>query len=309
MGRNVHLNYDELGTIVKKFRDEGEDVVQMQLKMRDRVQALHKDWVGQGADKFFNEMENDMLPALTRLAGALFYAQDVLNKIIKTIQTFDEDTAGYFKVDFAHLNPINLGAFLAGAGVGAGIGNLTGAALSGGPAGSGPGDSTGGTGGPLPDSQTGSGQAGSGIQTPGAGGQPQTAGSGVGGGAGVNGGSGQGIQGSLGSMTGGPTGQSAPSGSGSAAGGGSAGMQDHIFGSSSAGGSSSVGSGGGSSGSGSGAASGDGSNAAGSGNASAAGVADAAGVLGVAGAVAGGANAVPGGVSNTIKGKGRKKRR
>jgi Proteins of 100 residues with WXG. len=99
MGRNIHLNYDELGTIVKKFRNEGEDIVQMNLKMRDRVHNLHKDWVGEGADKFFNEMENDVLPALSRLAGALFYAQDVLHKIIKTIQTFDEDTAGYFKVD------------------------------------------------------------------------------------------------------------------------------------------------------------------------------------------------------------------
>ena len=64
MGRKVQLNYDELRTFVKKFRDEGEDIVQMHSKMRDRVHDLHKDWVGESADKFFNEMENDVLPAL-----------------------------------------------------------------------------------------------------------------------------------------------------------------------------------------------------------------------------------------------------
>ena len=132
MGRKVQLNYDELRTVVGKFRNEGEDIVQMHSTMRDRVHDLHKDWVGEGADKFINEMENDLLPALSRLASALFYAQDVLHKIIKTIQAFDEDTAGYFKVDFDQVNPINLGAFLAGAGLGAGIGSMAGGSLSGG---------------------------------------------------------------------------------------------------------------------------------------------------------------------------------
>ena len=83
MGSKVQLNYEELRAVVKKFRNEGEDIVQLHSTMRDRVHDLHKDWVGEGADKFFSEMENDLLPALTRLAGALFYAQDVLHKIIQ----------------------------------------------------------------------------------------------------------------------------------------------------------------------------------------------------------------------------------
>ena len=126
MGRKVQLNYDELRTVVKKFRNEGEDTVRLHSTMRDRVHDLHKDWAGEGADKFFKEMENDLLPALLRLSSALFYAQDVMHKIIQIIQTFDEDTAGYFKMDFAQLHRINLGAFLAGAGLGVGIGSMAG---------------------------------------------------------------------------------------------------------------------------------------------------------------------------------------
>ena len=56
-----------LRTIIKKFRDEGEDIVQLHAAMRDRVRDLHKDWEGEGSKKFFGEMENELLPALSRL--------------------------------------------------------------------------------------------------------------------------------------------------------------------------------------------------------------------------------------------------
>ncbi len=130
MGIKVLLDYDELNTEVKKFRDEGEDVVKMHTTMRDRVHDLRKEWIGEAADKFFHEMESELLPALVRLSGALFLGQDVLLKIIKTIQTYDQETAGYFKGDFIQMRAIDLGAFLAGAGVGVGIGSMSGGALS-----------------------------------------------------------------------------------------------------------------------------------------------------------------------------------
>jgi WXG100 family type VII secretion target len=112
MGYKAQLNYAELNKVVRKFRDEGEDIVQMRSTMRDRLLDLRNEWVGAGADEFISEMENDLLPALDRLARALFLAQEVLLKIMKTIQTFDEETAGYFKGDFGQFEPINLGASL-----------------------------------------------------------------------------------------------------------------------------------------------------------------------------------------------------
>ncbi|MGZ6346923.1 MAG: WXG100 family type VII secretion target, partial [Anaerolineales bacterium] len=240
MGRKVQLNYDELRTVVKKFRNEGEDIIQLHSTMRDRVHDLHKDWVGEGADKFFKEMENDLLPALTRLSSALFYAQDVLHKIIQIIQTFDEDTAGYFKLDFAQLHPINLGAFLAGAGLGVGIGSMTGGSLSGGlAAGGGPADSIGGTGQPSPNSQTGSDQTGFVDQTSGPDGQSpgagagstsggQTAGVSFGAGGGGSGSFDQGPQGNLQGTTGGAGAQVGGGSGGGSMGSGSA-AADHIY--------------------------------------------------------------------------------
>lgn len=292
MGRKVQLNYDELRTVVKKFRNEGEDIVQMHSTMRDRVHNLHKDWVGEGADKFISEMENDLLPALSRLASALFYAQDVLHKIIKTIQTFDEDTAGYFKVDFDQVNPINLGAFLAGAGVGAGIGSMVGGSLSGGLSGAGSGvggalggglsgvgsgDSISGTGEPFPDSQAVAGQTG---------------GVGAGGGGGGGGSSSQGLQGNLQGMGGGVGAQVGGGAGGGSMGGGSK-TPDHIYD--------------GSSGVGAGGSSAQTSQEAGSGGGGAQGSAGggtvAAGAAGVAG------SAAIGGAAKSIKGRVRKKKK
>jgi WXG100 family type VII secretion target len=110
MGRFVILDYDELRSISRRFRDEGEDIAQLQVKMCDRVRDLHKDWEGEGAQKFFTEMDHELLPALSRLSRALFFAQDTLQRITKVIQDHDEDTKGFFKGDFTHLNRENPGA-------------------------------------------------------------------------------------------------------------------------------------------------------------------------------------------------------
>jgi WXG100 family type VII secretion target len=292
MGSKVQLNYDDLGTMVKKFRDEGEDVVKMHSSMRDRVHDLHKDWVGEGADKFFGEMENDLLPALTRLSGALFYAQDVLHRIIKTIQTFDEDTARFFKLDSSQVNQINLGAFMAGAGLGVGMGGMAGGSLSGGSS---------GLGGSGVEEPSGAGQSGV-DQTPAASeqspdlsagqtGSPQTADSRVGAGAGGSGGFNQGFQDNMQDIGAGVGVQVGAGSVGGPSGGGPV-SPDHIYDSSSSGGT------GASSTQQSQAA----SSAGGGAEGSAGGGAVAAGVAGVAGAAA------VAGAAKSIKGRLRKKK-
>ena len=91
------LNYDQLVAIAKKFKDEGEDIAQLHSTTRQRVRDLHKEWIGEGADKFFDEMETELLPAVQRLSQALFLSQDMTHEIMKIIQEADEETAGYFK--------------------------------------------------------------------------------------------------------------------------------------------------------------------------------------------------------------------
>jgi WXG100 family type VII secretion target len=241
MGRFVRLNYDELRTIIKMFRDEGEDIIQLHTALRDRVRDLHKDWEGEGAKKFFGEMENELLPALSRLSKALFFTQDTLQKITKIIQDSDEDTKRFFNGDF------NTEGFPAGRQtpsmdfgnmMGSGLTEGANAAISGGV----PFAISGGVPIPFPNvgdvgAQPGPPEAPAAGQAQGAAAGAgvaahQGAGAGGGGGGGAGGQAGQGLQGGLGSMGGGVGGAAGGSG-GSAAGGGAAGggaqAPDHIY--------------------------------------------------------------------------------
>jgi WXG100 family type VII secretion target len=97
MTKILQLKYDELNAIVKKFNGEGEDFAQLATTTRQRLQDLRKDWIGDAADKFFAEMEQDLLPALARVSKAHFFSQDVLMKITKIIRETDEENANFFK--------------------------------------------------------------------------------------------------------------------------------------------------------------------------------------------------------------------
>ncbi|GAB4487603.1 MAG: hypothetical protein Fur0016_01500 [Anaerolineales bacterium] len=97
MSKILQLKYDELNAIVKTFNGEGEDFAQLVTTTRQRLQDLRKEWIGEAADKFFAEMEQDLLPALTRVSKAHFFSQDVLMKVIKIIRETDEENANFFK--------------------------------------------------------------------------------------------------------------------------------------------------------------------------------------------------------------------
>ncbi|MBA4384307.1 MAG: hypothetical protein C0410_06195 [Anaerolinea sp.] len=95
----VQLKYDELRLLVKRFRNEGEDIFSLLSKTRQKVHDLETEWIGEGAEKFFDEMETVLLPALQRTAQALFFSEEVLVKIIRIINEADKETTSYFKHD------------------------------------------------------------------------------------------------------------------------------------------------------------------------------------------------------------------
>ena len=91
------LDYDLLQSVAQKFKEEGEDMAKLYSSTRQRLQSLRKEWIGEAAEKFFEEMETELLPALQRLSQALFQSRDVSGEIMRLIQDADTETAGYFK--------------------------------------------------------------------------------------------------------------------------------------------------------------------------------------------------------------------
>jgi WXG100 family type VII secretion target len=97
MAKIRKLNYDDLNSIVGKFRSEAQEIDGLLKQTKGKVDSLHAgQWVGEGSDKFFSEMEQSVLPALSRLVGALGHAGDVAQKIADTIRRFDDETKSFF---------------------------------------------------------------------------------------------------------------------------------------------------------------------------------------------------------------------
>ena len=299
MKKGVQLKYDELNTIVKKMRNEGEDLTTLTRQTREKVHDLYLEWIGEGAEKFFDEMDTKLLPALSRLSQALFASQMALSRIIKVMKDADHETARFFKGDLSRVGLSGMADFgsdfggfgsktiphldLGGGTIHQVIGDQTG--IGGGVAGQvndvgqqvDQQESSSGSGIPKSDSDIsgGSGGGGSGGTGDGGGGSSEAGSGGSGSGSAGTGGTAGASFGSGGVGTG-------PGSSGNSS-GGVGGMQDHIY------------QGAGSSGSGSGLGNSSSGTAAGEDQAQSggAGVA-AAGAAGAAGAAVGAVKAVRG---------------
>ena len=97
MAGTTQVNYDDMNGIIKSMKNEEEQIMNLLKTTKSKVEGLHNNqWVGQGADNFFNEMEQTVLPALSRLARALGVGADVAQQIVNTIRQADEETQSFF---------------------------------------------------------------------------------------------------------------------------------------------------------------------------------------------------------------------
>lgn len=98
MAENTVLDYQQVEGFVKSFKSEGDEIQTLAKDTASRVDALYgTGWVGQGADKFNDEMKGEVLPAMDRLVLALNTASEIANKVSDTFNQAEEETQGYFK--------------------------------------------------------------------------------------------------------------------------------------------------------------------------------------------------------------------
>jgi WXG100 family type VII secretion target len=96
MADRITLNYDELQAIAKQFSNEAEKYMQLTHITRQKVHDLENDWIGLGASSFFEEFEEELLPAMVRLQQALAFASETLLDIMKAFDQAESETASYF---------------------------------------------------------------------------------------------------------------------------------------------------------------------------------------------------------------------
>ena len=141
MAEKTIVNYDELAKIGKLFDKEAEDVAGIETQLRQKAQELESEWIGEGADKFFNEFFQDVLPAVSRVKQACVMTSQTIRVVAQIFDEAEEETTKYFKdgsledggasgvgggggagVDFAGMRPIP-------GGMGPGLNNAPGGAI------------------------------------------------------------------------------------------------------------------------------------------------------------------------------------
>lgn len=97
MADTTQVDYEQMQAIIKQLKAEEQEMTQLLKATHSKVESLHgNQWIGQGADKFFGEMEQTVLPAMSRLVHALDVAGNVAQQIVNTFRQAEEETKGYF---------------------------------------------------------------------------------------------------------------------------------------------------------------------------------------------------------------------
>lgn len=98
MADKTQVDYDQLLTFIKAFEAESEEYQALTKETSSKVEELHGGgWVGRGSDAFFNEMHNEILPAMNRLTQALQQAGQITREIAEIFNNAEEESQSFFR--------------------------------------------------------------------------------------------------------------------------------------------------------------------------------------------------------------------
>lgn len=94
----IRADHDQLARIATTFGRQSESARRSLQRIQRQVDILQGgDWIGKGAQAFYKEMDQDVLPALTRLTDALSQAQKTTAQISQILKQAEEDAARFLR--------------------------------------------------------------------------------------------------------------------------------------------------------------------------------------------------------------------
>lgn len=100
-----------LKTIGRGFQQSSEASVQTLRQLKGAMEVLRGgDWIGQGAKKFYQEMDSDVLPAVQRLASALAHGAQTTARISQVMKRAEEEASRIFRTEAVGLMGVIAGA-------------------------------------------------------------------------------------------------------------------------------------------------------------------------------------------------------
>jgi len=98
MADEIRADYVQLQEIASRFNNQSQAIQEMLQRVRNSMSKLEDGgWIGRGSDSFFNEMNNEVLPATERLRQALEEAARATNQIMQIVHQAEEEGSARFK--------------------------------------------------------------------------------------------------------------------------------------------------------------------------------------------------------------------
>src|SRR5512134_2603878 len=94
----VRAEYQALAQIAQSFGKAADQSRQTLQKLTSQVNTLQGGkWKGRGSEKFYNEMNTSLLPAMKRLVSALDQAKTITQKISRIMKDAEDAASAVFK--------------------------------------------------------------------------------------------------------------------------------------------------------------------------------------------------------------------
>ena len=117
----IRADYEALAQVATRFNSRAEATTEMLTSVQAAYTPLEQgSWIGEGAEAFFAEMQDDVIPAVNRLIAALTMAGEITGEAAQTMQEADQEAATPFQEE-EQGGGGGLGDF-GGAGFGSGFG-------------------------------------------------------------------------------------------------------------------------------------------------------------------------------------------
>ncbi len=95
----VRSDYDQLKQVAQNFSSQADAVNGLIQNLSSNVQTLEGgDWIGQGAQAFYKEWNDQDLPTLKRLQNALSEAARITAQISQIMHSAEESASQTFKI-------------------------------------------------------------------------------------------------------------------------------------------------------------------------------------------------------------------
>lgn len=91
----IKIEFDKVDTIASAFSEQSDAVKQMNSNLSSKIDKLRSGhWVGVGADKFYQEMDQTIMPSLKRLESALGRGSEASKKISQKMHSTEDQCKG-----------------------------------------------------------------------------------------------------------------------------------------------------------------------------------------------------------------------